>query len=104
MSGSMRPRAPTSSSTCAGWSVSTRSPKSGLPEPMPPTMNQDPADVVIIGSCVGGGGVAFQVAGSGAKVLALERGQFLPREPQNWDLEEVFVKQCYTTDDISQAD
>ncbi|MCW5259445.1 GMC family oxidoreductase [Verminephrobacter eiseniae] len=71
---------------------------------MPATMNQDPADVVIIGSGVGGGGVALQLAGSGAKVLVLERGRFLPREPHNWDLEEVFVKQRYKTDDIWYAD
>ncbi len=47
-------------------------------------------DVLIIGSGVGGGAVALQLAGSGARVLILERGPFLPREPQNWDPEAVF--------------
>src|SRR2546425_2372844 len=57
---------------------------------------QDKAyDVVIIGSGVGGGAVALQLAGSGARVLMLERGPVLPREPQNWDAESVFVELRY---------
>jgi choline dehydrogenase-like flavoprotein len=52
-------------------------------------------DVVIIGSGVGGGAVALQLAGSGARVLILERGPVLPREPQNWDPESVFVDLRY---------
>ncbi|MDM0111223.1 GMC family oxidoreductase [Variovorax sp. J22R133] len=52
-------------------------------------------DVVIIGSGVGGGAVARQLAGTGARVLILERGPVLPREPQNWDPESVFVDLRY---------
>ncbi len=52
-------------------------------------------DVVIIGSGVGGGSVALQLAGSGARVLILERGPVLPREPQNWDPEAVFCELRY---------
>lgn len=47
-------------------------------------------DVVIVGSGVGGGSVATALAGSGARILILERGERLPREPQNWDPEAVF--------------
>lgn len=54
-------------------------------------------DVVIIGSGVGGGSVARQLAGSGAKVLILERGDFLPNEPENSDAEAVFVEARYRT-------
>ena len=43
-------------------------------------MQEKPYDVVIIGSGVGGGAVALQLAGSGARVLILERGPVLPRE------------------------
>jgi choline dehydrogenase-like flavoprotein len=52
-------------------------------------------DVVIIGSGIGGGSVATALAASGARILILERGERLPREPQNWDPESVFVDLRY---------
>ncbi len=52
-------------------------------------------DVVIVGSGVGGGSVALQLAGSGARVLILERGPELPREAQNWNAESVFCDLRY---------
>ena len=61
-------------------------------------------DVVIIGSGVGGGAVALQLAGSKAKVLVLERGPHLPREAQNWDPEAIFVEQRYRTGETWYAD
>ena len=54
-------------------------------------------DVVIIGSGVGGGSVALQLAGSKARVLILERGPALPREAQNWDPVAVFCERRYHT-------
>jgi choline dehydrogenase-like flavoprotein len=65
---------------------------------------EDDVDVVVIGSGVGGGAVAHQLAGSGAKVLILERGPNLPREPQNWDLEAVFCDDRYRTTETWYAD
>jgi choline dehydrogenase-like flavoprotein len=62
------------------------------------------ADVVIIGSGVGGGAVAQQLAGSGAQVLIVERGPQLPREPENWDLEAVFCDHRYRTTETWYAD
>ena len=62
------------------------------------------ADVVIIGSGVGGGSIAHQLAGSSAKVLILERGPQLPREPQNWDVEAVFCDNRYRTTETWYAD
>jgi choline dehydrogenase-like flavoprotein len=62
------------------------------------------ADVVIIGSGVGGSSVALQLAGSAAKVLVLERGPVLPREPQNWDIEAVFCDKRYQSDETWFAD
>jgi choline dehydrogenase-like flavoprotein len=53
------------------------------------------ADIVIIGSGVGGGAVALQLADSGARITILERGERLPREPQNTDPEAVFVQRRY---------
>jgi choline dehydrogenase-like flavoprotein len=53
------------------------------------------ADIAIIGSGVGGGAVALQLADSGARIAILERGERLPREPQNTDAEAVFVQRRY---------
>jgi choline dehydrogenase-like flavoprotein len=52
-------------------------------------------DVIIIGSGAGGGTLAHFLAPSGKSILILERGDFLPREKENWDPEAVFVKNRY---------
>ncbi|MGY0195078.1 GMC oxidoreductase [Leptothrix sp. BB-4] len=70
---------------------------------MPSQLSND-ADVVIIGSGVGGGSVALQLADSGARVLVLERGPVLPREKQNGDVEAVFCDHRYRTTDTWFAD
>jgi choline dehydrogenase-like flavoprotein len=44
----------------------------------------DHYDVIVIGSGAGGGTLAHALAPTGAKVLLLERGGWLPREPENW--------------------
>lgn len=54
-------------------------------------------DIVIIGSGVGGGSVAYQLAETGAHILILERGDFLPKEKQNRDAEAVFIQNRYRT-------
>ncbi len=53
------------------------------------------ADIVIVGSGMGGGTLAWALRDSGARVLLLERGDFLPAEPQNWSAEAVFVENRY---------
>jgi choline dehydrogenase-like flavoprotein len=50
----------------------------------------DHFDVVIIGSGAGGGTLAHTLAAAGKRILILERGDFLPREMDNWDPEQVF--------------
>jgi choline dehydrogenase-like flavoprotein len=52
-------------------------------------------DVIIIGTGAGGGTLAHRLAGSGKRILLLERGGYLPREPENWDSHEVFNKGRY---------
>ena len=52
-------------------------------------------DVIIIGSGAGGGTLARHLAPSGKSILILERGDWLPREQENWDAEEVFIKNRY---------
>ena len=56
------------------------------------------ADVVIVGSGMGGGTLAWALRDSGAKVLILERGGFLPSEPQNWSAADVFILRHWTSD------
>ena len=53
------------------------------------------ADVVIIGSGMGGGTLAWALRDLGARVLLLERGDFLPVEAQNWSPEAVFIENRY---------
>src|SRR3954462_10581385 len=42
------------------------------------------ADVIVIGSGAGGGAVTWALAPTGKKILLLERGDWLRREPENW--------------------
>jgi choline dehydrogenase-like flavoprotein len=56
-------------------------------------------DVIIIGSGAGGGTLARHLAPSGKKILVLERGGWLPREPQNWSAGDVFVNNRYVSPD-----
>ncbi len=55
----------------------------------------DHYDVIIIGTGAGGGTLAHRLAPSGKRILLLERGGYLPREPENWDSHEVFNKDRY---------
>ena len=56
-------------------------------------------DVIIIGTGAGGGTLAHALAGSGKRILLLERGDFLPREVGNWDPKTVFVDGRYISKD-----
>jgi choline dehydrogenase-like flavoprotein len=56
-------------------------------------------DVIIIGSGAGGGTLAHALAGTGKNILLLERGDFLPRETDNWDPKPVFVDGKYISPD-----
>jgi choline dehydrogenase-like flavoprotein len=53
------------------------------------------ADVIVIGSGAGGGAVTWALAPTGKKILLLERGDWLPREPQNWDPQALWVDKRY---------
>src|SRR3954451_14283876 len=52
-------------------------------------------DVIIIGTGAGGGTLAHRLAPSGKQVLLLERGDYLPRERDNWSSTAVFVNGKY---------
>ncbi len=55
--------------------------------------------MIIIGTGAGGGTLARQLAPSGKRVLLLERGDWLPREPENWVARNVFVDNRYVSPD-----
>ena len=56
-------------------------------------------DVIIVGTGAGGGTLARHLAPSGKKILLLERGDWLPREPSNWLAQDVFVDNRYVSAD-----
>ncbi len=56
-------------------------------------------DVIVIGSGAGGGTLVRQLAPSGKRILLLERGDWLPREPANWLAQDVFVENRYVSPD-----
>src|SRR6476646_10123855 len=59
----------------------------------------DSYDVIIIGTGAGGGTLARHLAPSGLQILLLERGDWLPREPENWSAQDVFVENRYISPD-----
>jgi choline dehydrogenase-like flavoprotein len=56
-------------------------------------------DVIIVGTGAGGGTLARHLAPSGKRILLLERGGWLPREPQNWSTADVFIDNRYISPD-----
>jgi choline dehydrogenase-like flavoprotein len=52
-------------------------------------------DVIIIGTGAGGGTLAYRLAPSGARILLLERGDYVPREQDNWSSHAVNVAAKY---------
>jgi choline dehydrogenase-like flavoprotein len=57
-------------------------------------------DVIIIGTGAGGGTLAHTLAPSGKQVLLLERGDYVPREKDNWNPHAVNVEAKYNTKDV----
>jgi choline dehydrogenase-like flavoprotein len=56
-------------------------------------------DVIIIGTGAGGGTLAHTLAPSRKRILLLERGDFLPREMDNWSPKAVFEDGKYISKD-----
>lgn len=63
-------------------------------------MNNNHYDVIIIGTGAGGGTLARVLAPSGKRILVLERGNFLPKEKENWDSREVYGRDRYRTTEV----
>ncbi len=60
-------------------------------------MPQERFDVIIIGTGAGGGTMAHALAPTGVRILLLERGDILPREPENWSPSAVWKDLRYRT-------
>ncbi|NOT43510.1 MAG: GMC family oxidoreductase, partial [Acidobacteria bacterium] len=60
-------------------------------------MRNQQYDVVVIGSGAGGGTIAHALAPTGARILLLERGDFVPQESSNWDPAAVWKHLRYRT-------
>ncbi len=60
-------------------------------------------DIIIIGTGMGGGALAFGLRNHGARVLLLERGDYLPQEAQNWQPAAVFDQGRYKAPETWQA-
>jgi len=54
-------------------------------------------DIIIIGTGAGGGTLVHSLANTSAKILLIERGDFVPQEPENLDPEAVWKHLRYRT-------
>src|ERR1044071_788781 len=57
-------------------------------------------DVIIIGTGAGGGTLARKLAPTGKRVLLLERGDYVPREKDNWSTRAVNVQGKYQAKEV----
>jgi choline dehydrogenase-like flavoprotein len=57
-------------------------------------------DIIIIGTGAGGGTIAHALAPSGARILVLERGDFVPQEEENWSATAVWKDLRYRTQEL----
>jgi choline dehydrogenase-like flavoprotein len=58
-------------------------------------MRTERFDIIIIGSGAGGGTIAHALASSSARILVIERGDFVPQEDENWNPEAVWKQLRY---------
>ncbi len=56
-------------------------------------------DVIVIGSGAGGGTLAYALAPTGKRILLLERGDYVPREVENWTTQAVVQQGRYNNAD-----
>ena len=55
----------------------------------------DHYDLIVVGSGPGGASLAQRLGNTGKRILLIERGDYLKREPANWDSKTVFVDGAY---------
>jgi len=57
-------------------------------------------DVIIIGTGAGGGTLAWALAPTGKRILMLERGDYVPREIENWSTKAAVLEGRYNNADL----
>lgn len=62
-------------------------------------MRTERAHVVVVGSGMGGGTLAWALARRGIDTIVVERGGFLPQEAENWSPQAVFADRRYKPDE-----
>src|ERR1700755_2299176 len=62
--------------------------------------NNNHYDVIIIGTGAGGGTLAYKLAPSGKRILLLERGDYVPREKDNWSTRAVNLEGKYAAKEV----
>lgn len=83
----------------------TNAPPAGAARAVPPPVrsampSDTHFDVIIIGSGAGGGTLARRLAPSGKRVLIVERGDYVPREADNWSTLAVNKQGKYNTREV----
>jgi len=63
-------------------------------------MSSNHYDVIIVGTGAGGGTLLHRLAPTGKRILVLERGDFVPREKDNWSSRAVNVDAKYNTKEL----
>jgi choline dehydrogenase-like flavoprotein len=57
-------------------------------------------DIIIIGTGAGGATIAHALSATSARILIVERGDFVPQEQENWDPEAVWKDLRYRTKEV----
>jgi choline dehydrogenase-like flavoprotein len=57
-------------------------------------------DVIIIGTGAGGGTLAWKLAPTGKRILLIERGEYVPREKENWSTRAVNLEGRYAAKEV----
>lgn len=63
-------------------------------------MTTDSADIIVIGSGMGGATVTHALANTGARIVILEKGFQLPERPENRDARAIFLNGNFLTDEL----
>jgi choline dehydrogenase-like flavoprotein len=61
-------------------------------------------DIIIVGTGAGGGTLAYALAATGKRILMLDRGHRIPKEPDNWNPKSIYMEGKYQTSETWQKE